>query len=170
MCVLFFQEFQSVNESAIQKIPILNSEDVKKARRASQLARKMIHFASTLVAPGMIFRPFFLFEPTPFRVGWQILMLIPLFHSNENSNPRFYFIFNLIWRLDIFLGVSTDHLNSLLHDEIIRLNAYPSTLFYEGFPKSISTSVNNIAVHGVPDSRFGIWIFISLREKIKIYM
>ena len=31
--------------------------------------------------------------------------------------------------------------------------AYPSLLNFQGFPKCISTSVNNVAAHGVPDSR-----------------
>ena len=36
---------------------------------------------------------------------------------------------------------------------MIENNAYPSLLNFEGFPKSISSSVNNIAAHGIPDSR-----------------
>ena len=31
--------------------------------------------------------------------------------------------------------------------------AYPSPLNFKGFPKSISTSVNNVAAHGIPDGR-----------------
>lgn len=37
--------------------------------------------------------------------------------------------------------------------EVIKNNAYPSPLRYSGFPKSICTSVNNIACHGIPDNR-----------------
>lgn len=36
---------------------------------------------------------------------------------------------------------------------IIGNGAYPSPLNYHGFPKSICTSVNNVACHGIPDSR-----------------
>ena len=32
-------------------------------------------------------------------------------------------------------------------------NAYPSVLGFNNFPKSISTSVNNVACHGLPDDR-----------------
>ena len=32
-------------------------------------------------------------------------------------------------------------------------NAYPSVLGFNNFPKSISTSVNNVACHGLPDER-----------------
>jgi len=31
--------------------------------------------------------------------------------------------------------------------------AYPSTLGYKGFPKSLCTSVNEVICHGIPDSR-----------------
>ena len=50
-------------------------------------------------------------------------------------------------------GVTTDDIDALTHDEIIKHNAYPSPLRYSGFPKSICTSVNEIACHGIPDNR-----------------
>ena len=31
--------------------------------------------------------------------------------------------------------------------------AYPSPLQYKSFPKSVCTSVNNVACHGIPDDR-----------------
>lgn len=36
---------------------------------------------------------------------------------------------------------------------IISNGAYPSPLNYKGFPKSICTSINNVACHGIPDNR-----------------
>lgn len=36
---------------------------------------------------------------------------------------------------------------------IISNGAYPSPLNYKGFPKSICTSINNVACHGIPDKR-----------------
>ncbi|GAB1859255.1 Methionine aminopeptidase [Camponotus japonicus] len=50
-------------------------------------------------------------------------------------------------------GVTTDFLDKQVHDMIIGNGAYPSPLNYHGFPKSICTSVNNVACHGIPDSR-----------------
>ena len=50
-------------------------------------------------------------------------------------------------------GVSTDEIDRLAHEEIIRHGAYPTPLNYHGFPKSICTSVNEVACHGIPDSR-----------------
>lgn len=47
-------------------------------------------------------------------------------------------------------GMTTDDVDKLSHEEMIRLGVYPSPLNYHGFPKSICTSVNNIACHGIP--------------------
>lgn len=50
-------------------------------------------------------------------------------------------------------GVTTDHLDRVAHHLLVALGAYPSPLNYMGFPKSICTSVNEVVVHGIPDSR-----------------
>ncbi len=48
-------------------------------------------------------------------------------------------------------GVSTEELNKLCHDYIVKNNAYPSPLNYHGFPKSICTSLNEVVCHGIPN-------------------
>ncbi len=48
-------------------------------------------------------------------------------------------------------GVSTDQLDRIGHDFLIKNNAYPSTLGYRGFPKSLCTSLNETICHGIPD-------------------
>ncbi|MPY92551.1 MAG: type I methionyl aminopeptidase [Acidimicrobiia bacterium] len=50
-------------------------------------------------------------------------------------------------------GVTTDELDGVAHDTYVRLGAYPSTLGYKGYPKSICTSVNEVVCHGIPDDR-----------------
>jgi methionyl aminopeptidase len=50
-------------------------------------------------------------------------------------------------------GVTTDELDRVGHDYVIAHGAYPSTLGYKGFPKSLCTSVNEVICHGIPDSR-----------------
>ena len=50
-------------------------------------------------------------------------------------------------------GISTQEIDDFARELIIIHNAFPSPLNFNGFPKSISTSVNNIAAHGIPDSR-----------------
>ena len=50
-------------------------------------------------------------------------------------------------------GVTTDDLDRIGHEFIISRGAYPSTLGYKGFPKSLCTSVNEAICHGIPDDR-----------------
>jgi methionyl aminopeptidase len=49
-------------------------------------------------------------------------------------------------------GITTDALDRIGHDFLISHGAYPSTLGYRGFPKSICASVNEVICHGIPDS------------------
>ncbi|GAN04934.1 methionine aminopeptidase 1D, chloroplastic/mitochondrial-like [Mucor ambiguus] len=50
-------------------------------------------------------------------------------------------------------GITTNHIDKMIHEAIIANNAYPSPLNYMGFPKSVCTSINNIIAHGIPDER-----------------
>jgi methionyl aminopeptidase len=50
-------------------------------------------------------------------------------------------------------GVTTDELDLVGHDFLTAHGAYPSTLGYKGFPKSLCTSVNEVICHGIPDDR-----------------
>jgi methionyl aminopeptidase len=50
-------------------------------------------------------------------------------------------------------GVVTDELDAYVHELCIQRGAYPSPLNYNGFPKSLCTSVNEVICHGIPDSR-----------------
>ena len=49
-------------------------------------------------------------------------------------------------------GVSTDELDRIGHEFLIDHGAYPSTLGYRGFPKSLCSSVNEVVCHGIPDT------------------
>jgi len=51
------------------------------------------------------------------------------------------------------VGQTTDEIDVLVHNLAVDNNAYPSPLNYRGFPKSVCTSVNNVACHGIPDDR-----------------
>ncbi|XP_055007579.1 methionine aminopeptidase 1D, mitochondrial isoform X1 [Boleophthalmus pectinirostris] len=51
------------------------------------------------------------------------------------------------------VGMTTDEIDFIVHQETIKYDAYPSPLKYGGFPKSVCTSVNNVVCHGIPDSR-----------------
>jgi methionyl aminopeptidase len=49
-------------------------------------------------------------------------------------------------------GVTTDELDAVGHDFLISKGAYPSTLGYRGFPKSLCSSLNEVICHGIPDN------------------
>lgn len=51
-------------------------------------------------------------------------------------------------------GTTTDQLNQICHDYIVNTQkAIPAPLNYNGFPKSICTSVNHQVCHGIPGAK-----------------
>jgi methionyl aminopeptidase len=50
-------------------------------------------------------------------------------------------------------GITHDELDRIGHEFLIDHDAYPSTLGYRGFPKSLCSSANEVICHGIPDSR-----------------
>lgn len=51
----------------------------------------------------------------------------------------------------IHVGMSTDDIDKLVYDYTISHRAIPAPLHYEGFPKSVCTSINDEVCHGIPD-------------------
>lgn len=49
-------------------------------------------------------------------------------------------------------GITTDELDRIGHEFLIDHGAYPSTLGYRGYPKSLCSSLNEVICHGIPDS------------------
>lgn len=49
-------------------------------------------------------------------------------------------------------GTTTDKIDVLVHEYICDHGAYPSTVDYRGYPKSVCTSLNEVICHGIPDS------------------
>lgn len=48
-------------------------------------------------------------------------------------------------------GVSTQQIDDLVHDLTVEMGGIPAPLNYEGFPKSVCTSINEVVCHGIPD-------------------
>ena len=48
-------------------------------------------------------------------------------------------------------GMSTEEIDTLIHDFTVSKGAIPAPLNYEGFPKSCCTSINDEVCHGIPD-------------------
>ena len=51
----------------------------------------------------------------------------------------------------ICAGLITEDINTIVHDVTTRMGAIPAPLGYEGFPKSVCTSINEEVCHGIPE-------------------
>ena len=47
-------------------------------------------------------------------------------------------------------GMSTEEINRLVHNKTVEMGGIPAPLDYEGFPKSVCTSINDQVCHGIP--------------------
>ncbi len=52
---------------------------------------------------------------------------------------------------NIRAGMSTEDINKIVYDVTTAHGGIPAPLNYEGFPKSVCTSINNEVCHGIPD-------------------
>lgn len=48
------------------------------------------------------------------------------------------------------IGMSTEEINTLVHEDTLRKGGKPAPLNYRGFPKSVCTSINDVVCHGIP--------------------
>ena len=48
-------------------------------------------------------------------------------------------------------GITTDDINTWVHEYTVQHNAYPAPLGYSGYTKSVCTSINDVICHGIPD-------------------
>ena len=53
----------------------------------------------------------------------------------------------------IHAGMTTEEIDKIVYDETTRLGGIPAPLNYEGFPKSVCTSVNDQVCHGIPSDK-----------------
>jgi len=51
------------------------------------------------------------------------------------------------------VGMSTEEINNLVHEDTIKKGARPAPLNYRGFPKSVCTSINDVVCHGIPGAQ-----------------
>jgi methionyl aminopeptidase len=50
-------------------------------------------------------------------------------------------------------GVTTDEINTFVHEDTVKKGGWPAPLKYQGFPKSVCTSINEVVCHGIPSAR-----------------
>lgn len=53
----------------------------------------------------------------------------------------------------IKVGMSTEEINQMVHQKTVAMGGIPAPLGYQGFPKSVCTSLNNQVCHGIPSSQ-----------------
>ena len=49
-------------------------------------------------------------------------------------------------------GISTAEIDKMVYDYTTQHGAIPAPLHYEGFPKSVCTSINEVVCHGIPST------------------
>lgn len=54
---------------------------------------------------------------------------------------------------EICVGMSTQDIDDIVMEETKRLGGKPACLGFEGFPKSVCTSINSVVCHGIPNKR-----------------
>lgn len=50
-------------------------------------------------------------------------------------------------------GISTGEIDRIVHDYTISHGGIPAPLGFEGYPKSVCTSIDDVVCHGIPDDR-----------------
>ena len=50
-------------------------------------------------------------------------------------------------------GMTTEDINTIVHEYTIKHGATPAPLNYHGFPKSVCTSINDVICHGIPSDK-----------------
>lgn len=50
----------------------------------------------------------------------------------------------------IRIGMTTEDIDKIVYDTTTKMGGIPAPLNYEGFPKSVCTSLNNVVCHGIP--------------------
>ncbi|MDO5739527.1 MAG: type I methionyl aminopeptidase [Ornithinimicrobium sp.] len=101
---------------------------------------------ATIVRPEYVDRP----APTPFR-GSEVKSLETI--EKMRIAGRIAAQALALCGEMVRAGVSTDEIDKAGHEFLLDHGAYPSTLGYRGYPKSLCTSVNEVVCHGIPDDR-----------------
>lgn len=50
-------------------------------------------------------------------------------------------------------GITTEDINTLVHNYTLERGGAPAPLGYRGFPKSVCTSINHVVCHGIPGNK-----------------
>ena len=71
--------------------------------------------------------------------------------------------------------MSTEEIDVLVYDFTTSHGAIPAPLNYEGFPKSVCTSINDVVCHGIPNKNeilkaetLSMWTFLPFTKDISL--
>lgn len=53
----------------------------------------------------------------------------------------------------IHVGMSTQEIDDIVYNTTVKMGGIPADLHYEGYPKSVCTSINNQVCHGIPSDK-----------------
>jgi methionyl aminopeptidase len=70
----------------------------------------------------------------------------------HDAGELLYQVHDLVAR-EVEPGVTTAHLNGIAERAILKFGARPAFLGYNGYPATINASINEVIVHGIPNSR-----------------
>ncbi|CAL8097681.1 unnamed protein product [Calicophoron daubneyi] len=82
---------------------------------------------------------------------------VPVVHTEDaiaDLRTACSFVRDIFTELENFIrpGLSTQDIDDFVYKSCISKQVYPSPLNYHGFPKSVCTSINEVACHGIPAS------------------
>lgn len=87
---------------------------------------------------------------------------VVLFHPEKLKNPEQIIGLRESGKINIavldyiseqlHIGMTTEQIDLLIYEKTVALGGIPATLNFEGFPKSICTSINDQVCHGIPSS------------------
>lgn len=103
-----------------------------------------------LTVPQSIIRPEYVGKPAPARFTGSNIKNAEQIEKIRRAGSIAARAIELVGQ-NIRPGITTDELDRLAHEFIIDQGAYPSTLGYRGYPKSICSSINEVICHGIPD-------------------
>ncbi|NDC48751.1 MAG: type I methionyl aminopeptidase [Micrococcales bacterium] len=103
-----------------------------------------------LTVPQSIIRPEYVGKPAPARFTGSNIKNAVQIEKIRRAGSIAARAIELVGQ-NIKPGITTDELDRVAHEFIISQGAYPSTLGYRGYPKSICSSINEVICHGIPD-------------------
>ena len=103
-----------------------------------------------LEVPKNITRPEYVGKPTPARFTGSHVKTAEQIEKIRQAGKLAAQAIELVGK-SIKPGMTTNDLDVIAHEFIISNGAYPSTLGYRGYPKSICSSLNEVICHGIPD-------------------